>query len=110
MVCATDVGGESRSLRPSYQTRPPRRSFSVASSRISQTLARHLSARIQNWGEMLKGQAGRLEALSPLAVLSRGYAIAWAGSGQILKSSSQVKSGEEIKVRLHEGEIRAVKK
>jgi len=51
--------------------------------------------------------ASRLEALSPLAVLSRGYAIATrAGEKKPLIDSAEVKEGEDLDVRLHRGRLR----
>ena len=48
--------------------------------------------------------SGRLDALSPLAVLARGYGIARRQrDGVILRSSAQVETGEDIRVRLAEG-------
>ena len=44
--------------------------------------------------------AGRLDALSPLKVLSRGYAIAMTPEGRIVKSGRDVNTGERISVRL----------
>jgi exodeoxyribonuclease VII large subunit len=58
--------------------------------------------------DQLKMFAGQLEALSPLAVLSRGYAIAWKlPENRILKSASQTEPNDLIRIRLHEGEIKA---
>jgi exodeoxyribonuclease VII large subunit len=72
--------------------------------RSGRALASHLE-RNQN---LLNLAAGRLEALSPLAVLSRGYSIAWLEpEQQILKSASQAAQGDSILLRLHEGKIRA---
>jgi exodeoxyribonuclease VII large subunit len=51
-----------------------------------------------------------LEALSPLAILERGYALVFDGSGQLVKDASLVKAGEEISARVARGEIRAVVK
>ncbi len=48
-----------------------------------------------------------LEALSPLAILERGYALVFDGSGALVKDASQVKVGEEIRARVARGEIRA---
>jgi exodeoxyribonuclease VII large subunit len=57
----------------------------------------------------LQESARRLEALSPLAVLSRGYAVAFrAGSAAPLTAASDVAIGERIRVRLHQGELGAV--
>lgn len=50
--------------------------------------------------------AGRLEALSPLAVLARGYAVCWAGDGSaILRDAASVEPGETVRVTLHRGEL-----
>jgi exodeoxyribonuclease VII large subunit len=51
-----------------------------------------------------------LEALSPLAILERGYALVFDEAGQLVKDASLVKVGEEISARVARGEIRAVVK
>ncbi len=48
-----------------------------------------------------------LRALSPLAVLERGYAIALDAQGDALRRGSEVELGSTVKVRLHEGSITA---
>ena len=48
-----------------------------------------------------------LDAMSPLKVLTRGYAVAENEDGQILRSVSQVKRGERITVSLSDGAITA---
>jgi exodeoxyribonuclease VII large subunit len=48
-----------------------------------------------------------LRQLSPLAVLSRGYAIVQDGSGRVLRSSTETSAGEMVRVRLHEGRLEA---
>ena len=47
--------------------------------------------------------AASLDAMSPLKVLGRGYAMAQNGNGQILKSYRDVEPGERVKVTLGEG-------
>jgi len=50
--------------------------------------------------------AARLDALSPLAVLGRGYAVCWNESRTgIIRSAAQVQPGERVQVTLAEGEI-----
>ena len=53
----------------------------------------------------VEGLDGRLQALSPLKVLARGYAVAFDERGHALLDSAQVQPGERVRVRLHEGEI-----
>jgi len=47
--------------------------------------------------------AASLDALSPLAVLGRGYAMAQDGEGRILKSYQDVTAGDRVSVTLGEG-------
>jgi exodeoxyribonuclease VII large subunit len=54
--------------------------------------------------------AGQLEALSPLAILDRGYALVFDASGILLKDVARVKAGDEISVRLAKGTLVATVK
>ena len=49
--------------------------------------------------------AAKLDALSPLKVLSRGYAIAMDESGAALRSTDGVRAGEKLTVRLDSGAL-----
>jgi len=50
--------------------------------------------------------AGRLENLSPLAVLGRGYAVCWnADKTAIVRSAASVNPGDTVQVTLADGEI-----
>jgi exodeoxyribonuclease VII large subunit len=51
-----------------------------------------------------------LEALSPLAILERGYALVFDAAGELVKDARQVKDGDDISARVARGEIRAVVK
>ncbi len=53
------------------------------------------------------GVAGRLNALSPLATLSRGYAVARRPDGEMLTSASQFVTGEKFNLTLHDGAVGA---
>ena len=50
---------------------------------------------------------GQLEALSPLAILDRGYALVFDSSGALLKDAARVKAGDEISARLAKGSLNA---
>ncbi len=51
-----------------------------------------------------------LQALSPLAILERGYALVFDASGQLLKDAAKVKAGDEISARLAKGTVGATVK
>jgi exodeoxyribonuclease VII large subunit len=61
---------------------------------------------VRRAGELMAARLGRLEALSPLAVLGRGYAICYGtATGGILKDAAAVRPGETVRVRLHRGRL-----
>ena len=47
-----------------------------------------------------------LDAMSPLKVLGRGYAIARDGEGRVLSSVKQTGAGEKLTLRLADGSLR----
>ena len=51
--------------------------------------------------------AARLDGLSPLKILERGYAVAFDPAGKLLTDASQVSAGDQLKVRLARGELDA---
>ena len=51
--------------------------------------------------------SAKLDALSPLKVLSRGYAMALDGQEQVVRSVSQVEKGERIRMILQDGALLA---
>lgn len=57
-------------------------------------------------GELAQG-AAQLRALSPLAVLERGYAVALTQQGDLIRDINQVSSGDDFRLRLALGEIAA---
>ena len=51
--------------------------------------------------------AARLDAMSPLKVLARGYSVARTEDGSILRNARQVQPGQEIELQLSRGRITA---
>ncbi|PYX11969.1 MAG: exodeoxyribonuclease VII large subunit [Acidobacteria bacterium] len=58
----------------------------------------------------LEQLSGQIEALSPLAILERGYALVFDSSARLLKDAEQVSPGDEILARLSRGTVTAVVK
>ena len=56
---------------------------------------------------MLQTEAGKLSALNPLAVLSRGYSAVYKEDGTLVKSIENVQPGEGITIRTEGGEVDA---
>jgi len=54
--------------------------------------------------------ASQLQALSPVAILERGYALVFDSRGNLLKNAAQVKVGDEISARLAKGSVTATVK
>ena len=52
-------------------------------------------------------QISKLEAMSPLKVLTRGYSMVQTERGEVVRSVSQVALGERIQVRLSDGTLSA---
>ncbi len=48
-----------------------------------------------------------LEALSPLSILNRGYALVFDGNGQLVKDAARLAPGDELSARLARGRVRA---
>ena len=55
--------------------------------------------------ERYAASAAALDAMSPLKVLGRGYAIAQGADGTVIKQASDVSPGDRIKVRFQKDEI-----
>ncbi len=69
---------------------------------LEQTIRHSLEVERQRIGGLL----GKLDSLSPLAILNRGYSITRKlPSLQILRDSAQVREGDKVQVRLHQGTL-----
>lgn len=68
-----------------------------------------LRGRVLRRRETIQAIASTLQAVSPLSVLARGYAIAWSesktGRRKILRDSNQVTIGDPVEVQLKKGRL-----
>jgi exodeoxyribonuclease VII large subunit len=98
-----------RSLRLRLEARDLRRHLAAIRGRLTSANGRLTVAatrRRHRADSRLRTLAGRLENLSPLAVLARGYAVCWnADRTAIIRRASAVSPGDRVRVTLHEGEL-----
>ena len=81
-----------------------RRMTLVLSSERLMTSAAHVNEIKKH---ALSALSGKLEALSPLAVLSRGYGVVSSEEGKLIKEIADVSVGDKITVNVRDGEIYA---
>jgi exodeoxyribonuclease VII large subunit len=113
-------------VHPAQRLAELQRRLVAGDGALRRALGRDLAARRERVGEQgarlragasrggerrdarLRAARGRLEALSPLAVLGRGYALVRrASDGAILRTTREAPVGSELDVRLAEGSLRA---
>jgi exodeoxyribonuclease VII large subunit len=71
---------------------------------------RLISAQTRNVEEKRRkfvGTVSKLDAMSPLKVLTRGYVLVRTEGGDVLKSIHQVQPGDRIRVNLSDGNLTA---
>ena len=75
--------------------------------RVGDRLSAVMFRSIERFGGRLSEGAARLDALSPLRVLERGYAVARGADGKVLRRVAQFTPGQPFWLRVLDGEIPA---
>jgi exodeoxyribonuclease VII large subunit len=70
-------------------------------------LAAAIRRRLLESGGALDRRAASLEALSPVAILNRGYALVFDAKGRLVKDAARLEAGDELSARLARGRVRA---
>ncbi|MDN3552099.1 exodeoxyribonuclease VII large subunit [Halomonas almeriensis] len=95
-------------LHQRLKVRSPQRQLQQAEQRLSQA-ARRLESAIprvlMRHRERLAAVSRELQAVSPLAVLGRGYSILETSGGRVIKQARQARPGERLSARLGEGRL-----
>ena len=73
---------------------------------LAQGLEQGLQRRLEREQKRLAVLSGTLDALSPLKVLSRGYAVV-TGERGVLRKASDASGGDRVTIRLGEGSLSA---
>jgi exodeoxyribonuclease VII large subunit len=71
------------------------------SQRLQHVIQQRLHHHHTRWAILAKS----LDSISPLATLSRGYAIVRDHQGQLIRTAHQVESGAELRISLHQGTL-----
>lgn len=96
-------------LRRRLERRDLRRTLAEVRTRAARAEGRLQAAMVQrrlSAAARLSAAGGRLDALSPLAVLARGYALCWNESRTaIIRTARAVSPGDHVRVTLGTGEL-----
>jgi len=93
-------------LTQRLNTQNPQPKIHRAQTRIQQLefrLAQAVQSRMSQTRERFGTAITHLEAVSPLATLSRGYSVTTASDGKVLKQTAQVQKGEMLTTRVNDG-------
>jgi exodeoxyribonuclease VII large subunit len=99
------VDQRARRLERSMERRfvPARQAVDRASARLERAAV----SRVERARGALSSLLGRLDALSPLATLRRGYAVARAADGHVLRSVEDLPTGRRFRLRVADGSVEA---
>jgi exodeoxyribonuclease VII large subunit len=73
----------------------------------SEALARAIRLHLREERGRLNQLAGKLEALSPMKILDRGYALVFDAEGNLVKDASRLAPGEQVTGRVARGSFTA---
>ena len=92
-------------LRPEYLTRGIDAGRDRCTALFTE-LVRAIQNSLKECRSSVENIAARLDSLSPLSVLARGYSVTLRQkTGTVISNAAEVQTGEEVQVRLHRGEL-----
>jgi exodeoxyribonuclease VII large subunit len=72
---------------------------------LDQRLSRAVQRRLEVKGATMAVAVSKLDMLSPLAVLGRGYALVKDEDGNLIPRAAMVKTGQRLALRFEDGEV-----
>lgn len=97
-------------LTPRLMRQSPDKKLAQASHQLSQLQARlnqAIQQQLQQANNSLALQASKLDSVSPLNVLARGYSITKTQQGKVVKSVGQIKAGDVLVTELVDGSVKS---
>lgn len=89
------------SASPRESARQAAKSLDVAKLKLLQ----RMNAMMKERGHAFEMHTRRLDALSPLKVMQRGYSLVYDEKRRLVKSVEEVQPGDTVRVRLTDGEL-----
>jgi exodeoxyribonuclease VII large subunit len=84
------------------------REMSQKLDELAMQLERSMQLILERRQMQLERVTSKLHALSPLNVLSRGYALVQTKENHVIRSASEIKKGQKLKLRFSDGEAEVV--
>ena len=97
-------------LTRAYVLRRPLERIRIREQRLddlAQQLFRSVQHRLENSRQRISNAAARLESLSPLNVLGRGYSLTFSDDGMLITDAGTLKPGDTVHTRLRQGSFSA---
>jgi exodeoxyribonuclease VII large subunit len=94
------LSAQARHLRDPRQVL---KALQLRTDELSERALRALHTRLRLVRQQLRGGAERLQALSPLAVLERGYSIARRADGSVVRDAAAVRVGDRLRLTFARG-------
>ena len=90
-------------LSPEQQLKRQQLKLQQLQQRLTLNLNQQLQKKQQQWQALSR----ELHTVSPLATLQRGYSIVFDAKSTVVKSASQLQSGDKVRLKLADGDIAA---
>jgi exodeoxyribonuclease VII large subunit len=103
-----DSGSKLQDARRRLEATDFRALIAIKSGRLDaldQRLVRAAQSRLEASRHKVAMSASKLDMLSPLAVLGRGYAMVKDGAGNLISRAAMVKTGQKLALRFEDGEV-----
>lgn len=100
-------------IKSSYVLKNPLGAYEVKRENIlhlEKMLNKTMKSKLDSLSHQYEIMINKLDLLSPLNVLSKGYSLVTAEDGKIIKSVHDVKKDDCIAIRMHEGSLKAIVK
>jgi exodeoxyribonuclease VII large subunit len=94
-----EIMAEDSLARPGWIIEQSRQDLDVLTQHLQEAMTGFVTER----NDILKLLSAKLDLLSPLAILGRGYSLAYDEQGRVIKSVQQIKEGDLLALKFGEG-------